>query len=44
MMKKIYSAPILECLAFYSTTAIGTEVEEPEKDSKLWNDGELSWS
>lgn len=44
-MKKIYNAPVLECLAFCSAAAIGAEIEDPEQiNSALWNDGELNWT
>ena len=44
-MKKIYDAPVLECLAFCSVAAIGAEIEDPEQiTSALWNDGELNWT
>ena len=47
-MKKLYSAPSLEYLAFCSLSCIGgdwNEVEEePGINSKPWNDGELGWT
>ena len=44
-MKKLYSAPSLELLAFCSTSAIGGEwYEEETPGSKPWNDGELGWT
>ena len=48
-MKKLYSAPSLELLAYCSLSPIGagewseTE-EEPGITSKPWNDGELGWT
>ena len=45
-MKKIYNAPALECLEFFSVCPIGAE-EEAFKDpngSWAWNDGELGWT
>ena len=50
-MKKLYSAPSLELLAFMSDVAIsaankwedGTE-EDPSLNSKPWNEGELGWT
>ena len=47
-MKKLYSAPSLELLAFMSDVAIGATntwedgtAEDPSLNSKPWNDGEL---
>lgn len=43
-MKKLYSAPSLECLEFASLSPIGAETGDPMEDpnsSKPWNDGEL---
>ena len=50
-MKKLYSAPSLELLAFMSDAAIGaantwqdgTE-EDPTLNSQPWNNGELGWT
>ena len=50
-MKKLYSAPSLELLAFMSDVAIsaantwqdGTE-EDPSLNSQPWNNGELGWT
>lgn len=42
-MKKIYDAPVMECLAFCAATAIS--VEEEETDISIpYNDGELGWT
>ena len=46
MMKKIYTAPILECWAFCSATTFANETpDDPDpNNSNLWNDGELGWT
>ncbi|MBR2320205.1 MAG: hypothetical protein IKA50_05435 [Clostridia bacterium] len=48
-MKKLYSAPSLELLAYCSLSPIGAgEWSDTETDpginSKPWNDGELGWT
>ena len=50
-MKKLYSAPSLELLAYYSLVPISAETggDLPEDlmgpdDSNAWNSGELGWS
>lgn len=45
-MKKLYSAPALECLAFFSASPIGAEEDYiPSTDGSFgWNDGELGWT
>lgn len=46
-MKKIYNAPELECLAFFSAAAIGNDEDLSLIDlngSTTWNDGELDWN
>lgn len=45
-MKKVYSAPSLELLAFCSLSPIGADAwaEEETDNSKPWNDGELGWT
>ena len=48
-MKKLYSAPSLDCLEFASLSYIAAnEWDETEEDpginSKPWNDGELGWT
>lgn len=45
-MKKLYSAPALECLAFFSASPIGAEEDYiPGEDGSFgWNDGELGWT
>ena len=50
-MKKLYSAPSLELLAFMSNVAISAAntwedgtVEDPSLSSKPWNEGELGWT
>lgn len=46
-MKKLYSAPSLEFLAYCSLSPIGAEwedQEDPDGGSKPWNDGELGWT
>lgn len=43
-MKKLYSAPSLELLAYCSLSPISVETDDPMADpenSKPWNDGEL---
>ena len=49
MMKKFYTAPILECWAFCSATAFAngdnTAQDDPDpNNSNPWNDGELDWT
>ena len=45
-MKKLYSAPSLELLAYCSLSYIGNDDPwgEDDKNSKPWNDGELGWT
>lgn len=44
-MKKIYSAPSFECLAFLSASPIGAEEIIPDENGSFaWNDGELGWT
>ena len=49
-MKKLYSAPSLELLAYCSLSPIGAESDwsdtetDPGINSKPWNDGELGWT
>lgn len=49
-MKKLYSAPSLELLAYYSATAISGTWEEGYEEgatginSEPWNNGELGWT
>lgn len=45
-MKKIYSAPALECLEFLSSYPISLQedVLPDENGSYGWNDGELGWT
>ena len=45
-MKKVYNAPTLECLAFFSATSIGNDEDLAlvnNGGSNPWNDGELNW-
>ena len=39
-MKKLYSAPTMECLAFFSNYPISDD----EDGSNAWNEGELGWT
>ena len=41
-MKKIYNAPTLECLEFFSVSPIGTT--SSTDPSYGWNDGEMGWN
>lgn len=44
-MKKLYSAPTLECLAFFSASPIGSDDDDLAlMDSNAWNEGELGWT
>lgn len=46
-MKKVYSAPSMELLAYCSLSPIGNDEawdEEGTPGSKPWNDGELGWT
>ena len=47
-MKKLYSAPSLELLAYCSLSYISGDWDETEEEpginSKPWNDGELGWT
>lgn len=45
-MKKLYSAPSLELLAYCSLSHVANDEEwaEDPYNSKPWNDGELGWT
>lgn len=46
-MKKIYNAPALECLEFFSVSPISNDPYDVLPDSNGsfgWNDGELGWT
>lgn len=45
-MKKLYSAPSLELLAYCSDLAIGAAPDDMENptESMPWNNGELGWT
>ena len=39
-MKKMYTAPLVECLAFSTDETIAFDTDK----KSAWNDGELGWT